>query len=138
MTAPLLLHYRLALYAFALQRLPKEFLVLSGCDHLNFTSLCLGGHGVISTVANLVPDRVKAMVDAVHDNDLLTARQVHFELQQLVQGCFVETNPIPVKTALAMMGEIQEVFRLPLCPMKSVDRSHWKATLEHYNLLGLS
>lgn len=119
-----------------LQRLPEDFLVLSGCDHLNFSSLCLGGHGVISTVANLVPVKVKAMVDAVHNNELRAARQLHFELQQLVSGCFIETNPIPVKTALAMMGEIHEVFRLPLCPMESANRSRWEATLEYYNLLG--
>ena len=120
-----------------LQRLPEEFLVLSGCDHLNFISLCLGGHGVISTVANLVPERVKAMVDAVHDNEFPTAQQLHFELQQLVTGCFTESNPIPVKTALAMMGEIHEVFRSPLCAMESENRSHWKTTLEHYNLISL-
>lgn len=56
-----------------IQRSPEEFLVLSGCDHLNFISLCLGGHGVISTVANLVPEKVKAMVNAVHDNEFRTA-----------------------------------------------------------------
>lgn len=120
-----------------LQRLPEEFLVLSGCDHLNFTSLCLGGHGVISTVANLVPERVKAMVDAVHSHEFHTARQIHFELQQLVTGCFTETNPLPVKTALAMMGEIHEVFRSPLCPMEPVNRRHWQTTLEQYNLINL-
>ncbi len=119
-----------------LQRLPNEFLVLSGCDHLNFTTLCLGGHGVISTVANLVPEKVKAMVDAVHNNEFGTARQLHFELQQLVADCFSETNPIPVKTALAMMGEIDEVFRSPMCPMESTNRSRLEATLEHYNLIG--
>jgi 4-hydroxy-tetrahydrodipicolinate synthase len=121
-----------------LQRLPEEFLVLSGCDHLNFTLLCLGGHGVISTVANLVPERVKAMVDAVHNDELRSARQLHFELQRLVSGCFSESNPIPVKTALALMGEIQEVFRPPLCSMNSVNRHHWQSTLAHYNLIGRS
>jgi len=118
-----------------IQRSPEEFLVLSGCDHLNFISLCLGGHGVISTVANLVPEKVKAMVNAVHDNEFRTAQKLHFELQQLVTGCFTESNPIPVKTALAMMGHIYEVFRSPLCPIESENRGHWKSTLEHYNLI---
>ena len=118
-----------------LQRLPEEFLVLSGCDHLNYSSLCLGGHGVISTIANLVPEKVKAMVDAIHNNELRAARQLHFELQRLVSGCSTETNPIPVKTALAMMGEIHEVFRPPLCPMETSNRSRWENTLKDYNLL---
>jgi len=84
-----------------LQNVPDEFLVLSGCDHLNFATLCLGGSGVVSTVANLIPERVKSMVDAAFENDLQTARKLHFQMQSLVTGSSLESNPIPVKTALA-------------------------------------
>lgn len=118
-----------------IQHLPDDFLVLSGCDHLNFSLMCLGGGGVISTVANLVPHKVKALVDAALENDLVTARQLHYYLQPLAEGCFVETNPIPVKTALAMMGEIKEVFRAPICVMRPDTRLQWQSTLIQHKLI---
>lgn len=118
-----------------IQHLPDSFLVLSGCDHLNFASMCLGGDGVISTVANLTPKKVKSLVDASLANDLVTARQLHFELQPLTEGCFIESNPVPVKTALAMMGEIEEVFRSPLCAMQPNIRQQWRTTLLDQKLI---
>jgi len=118
-----------------LQQLPNDFLVLSGCDHLNFALLCLGGHGVISTVANLVPGKVKAMVDAMCKNDISTARNLHYELQPLVEGCSVETNPIPAKTALALMGQVQEVFRAPMSTMQPDYRNQWCSTLQQHGLI---
>ena len=118
-----------------LQKLPNDFLVLCGCDHLNFATLCLGGHGVISTVANLVPEKIKAMVDAALSDDVQSARQLHVELQALVTGCSIDSNPIPVKTALAMMGCMEELFRLPLCAMEPDIRHQWSSILEHQGLL---
>ena len=117
------------------QHLPEGFLVLSGCDHLNFSTLCLGGNGVISTVANLVPEKIKTMVDAALRNNIQTARQIHFEIQPLVTGCSIASNPIPVKTALALMGEIGEVFRQPLCSMEPVERRDWQNILRQQSLL---
>ena len=90
---------------------------------------------MISTVANIVPERVKAMVDAVLDNDIQTARQLHLTIAELVAGCSIESNPIPVKTALAMMGDMQEVFRLPLCNMSPQNRTYWSSILELQGLL---
>jgi len=121
-----------------LQLLDDEFLVLCGCDHLNFSMLCLGGHGVISTVANVIPEKVKALVDAVHCDDIQTARQLHFAIEPLVTGCSMETNPIPIKTALAMMGEIREVFRPPLCTMTPHNRSRLSTVLEQIDLINQS
>jgi len=118
-----------------LRSTPDGFLVLSGCDHLNFTTLCLGGHGVISTVANLVPDKVKSMVDAALSGQLSAARELHFELSQLTSGCSLETNPIPVKTALALMGLVKENFRLPMCTMDPLNRNDWIAILQEHGLL---
>ena len=118
-----------------LQRLAPDFLVLSGCDHLNFPLLCLGGHGVISTLANLVPGDVKTLVDAVSTGDYATARRLHFQLLPLAYGCFLETNPIPIKTALAMTGEVQDVFRLPLECMQPDTRQRWQDILTAYGLL---
>ena len=119
-----------------LQQLPDDFLVLSGCDHLNYPLMCLGGHGVISTLANIVPREVKALVEAVLSNDYKTARKLHFQLLPLAHGCFIEANPIPIKTALAMMGEITESFRLPITPMQASNRARWQAILADYGSLG--
>jgi len=118
-----------------LMQLPEDFLVLSGCDHLSFPMLCLGGHGVISTVANVIPETVKAMVDAVLNNDIRTARRLHFEMEPLIAGCSMETNPIPVKTALAMMGVVKEEFRSPLCMMAPRNRGNWFNVLEQQGLI---
>lgn len=118
-----------------LHQVPDDFLVLCGCDNLNFAALCHGGHGVISSIANLIPGRVKAMVDAARGNDTDIARQIHFELHDLVSACAIVSNPIPVKTALALMGEMQEVFRPPLCVMDSIERSRWSSVLGQYGLL---
>ncbi len=118
-----------------IQQSPDDFLVLSGCDHLNFALMCLGGDGVISTVANLAPKKVKSLVDNSLANDFVTARHLHYDLLPLTEGCFIESNPIPVKTALAMMGEISEVFRSPLCAMQPDNRQQWRATLLQQKLI---
>jgi 4-hydroxy-tetrahydrodipicolinate synthase len=88
-------------------RRSEDFAVLSGCDHLNFPLLCLGGDGVISTLANLVPGEVKALVDSALAEDLAAARRLHNRLLPLARGCFIESNPIPVKTALAWQGKLE-------------------------------
>lgn len=99
-----------------------DFTVLSGDDVLTFPLICLGGHGVISVLSNLLPNEVKAMVDAALEGETETAKKLHYELLPLMHGCFTETNPIPIKTALAMKGVCQEVFRLPLCTMQPENR----------------
>ncbi len=112
-----------------------DFAVLAGSDHLNVPVALLGGAGAISALANLVPAEVKASVDAALAGDLATARALHYRLLPLARGCFLETNPIPVKTALALQGRLQEVFREPLVPMRPATRAALVDLLEAHGLI---
>lgn len=114
---------------------PDDFLVFSGDDCLTYPLLCLGGHGVISVVSHLAPRRMRELVSAGLNGDYETARKIHFDLLPLMRGCFLETNPIPVKTALALQGKIQNVFRLPLCTMSEEARARWEEILRNYHLI---
>ena len=100
-----------------------NFTVLSGDDSLTLPVLSVGGKGVISVASNVVPDRVKALVDSFLNGSPEGALRVHRELLALFSALFVETNPIPVKTALAAMGKVKEEFRLPLVGMKEANRA---------------
>jgi 4-hydroxy-tetrahydrodipicolinate synthase len=102
---------------------PDGFLVLSGEDHLTFAMVALGGDGVISVAANQVPGPMSEMVDAAFAGDWGGAREIHYRLLELMKANFVETNPIPVKTGLEMMGHHPAHFRLPLCEMAEKNRS---------------
>jgi len=112
-----------------------ELTVLSGDDFTVLPLLAVGGHGVISVVSNLVPDQMAAMVEAMKKGDLATAREIHKKILPLARAMFIETNPIPVKTSLAMMGKMVEEFRLPLCSMSRDNRKALTATLKEYGLL---
>ncbi|WP_457568909.1 4-hydroxy-tetrahydrodipicolinate synthase [Desulfurobacterium sp.] len=90
--------------------------VLSGDDLTFYPLLAVGGKGVISVTANIVPDRMVKMYKAFVNGDIDEARRLHLELYPLHKTMFVDTNPIPVKTALSMMGRMEKEFRLPLCP----------------------
>jgi 4-hydroxy-tetrahydrodipicolinate synthase len=108
---------------------------LSGDDTLTLPLMSVGGKGVISVVANIVPKDVAELTHAFLNGDWKRAREVHLKLFPLCQAMFYETNPIPVKTALAMMGKIREEFRLPLCPMTDATRKKLEAALRNYGLL---
>lgn len=112
-----------------------DFSVLSGDDALTLPILAVGGRGVISTVSNLVPDAMSRLVRAARTGDFETARRIHYELLPLMQAIFVETNPIPLKAALAMMGRIADGLRLPLTPLSEANRPRLKAALEAAKLL---
>ena len=101
---------------------PKTFCVLSGDDGLYFPMLALGAKGVISVVSNVAPREMADLYDAFALGEVARAREIHFLLWPLMKALFIETNPIPAKTALAMMGKIREEFRLPLCGMSDVNR----------------
>jgi 4-hydroxy-tetrahydrodipicolinate synthase len=101
---------------------PKTFCVLSGDDGLYFPMLALGAKGVISVVSNVAPKEMADLYDAFAVGEVGKARELHFRLWPLMQALFLETNPIPAKTALAMMGKIREEFRLPLCSMSDGNR----------------
>ena len=115
---------------------PDGFSVLCGDDDMTFAMMAHGGAGVISTVGNLLPDDLVALVAALDAGDLPTARRLHNRLLPLMRGCMMETNPIPVKTALAWKGLIRETFRLPITPMQPENRPIWQALLAEYGFLG--
>ncbi len=94
-----------------------DFFVLSGEDYLSFPIVALGGNGVISVVSNVVPELVVKMIDFALAGDLEKAREEHYRLLPLFRGLFFETNPIPVKYALSLTEGVEEVYRLPMCPM---------------------
>ncbi len=108
--------------------------VISGDDFTTFPLLCLGGKGVISVTANVAPKDVADMCNAWFKGDTAEARRLHYKLEPLHQAMFIETNPIPVKTALAMMGKIAEEFRLPLCEMAEANKEKLKKVLKDYGL----
>jgi 4-hydroxy-tetrahydrodipicolinate synthase len=109
--------------------------VLSGDDFTTLTLLALGGKGTISVSANVSPRDVSEMIKAWEKGNINEARRLHYKLEPLNQAMFIETNPIPVKTALSMMGKIQEEFRLPLCQMSSENREKLRKVLVTYGLI---
>jgi 4-hydroxy-tetrahydrodipicolinate synthase len=96
--------------------------ILSGDDSLTLPLMSIGGKGIISVLSNLIPDRVKAMTHAALSNRWDEARRMHVELFPLFKGMFVETNPIPIKTAMAMVGRDTGELRLPLCELSDANR----------------
>ena len=116
-------------------RKPARFSVLSGDDNLVFPLMALGGTGVISVASNIVPDRMSALAGAALKGDWASARRMHYELLPLFRAIFIETNPIPVKAALAMMGMCAETYRLPMCPMAAKNRDSLAATLREMKVL---
>ena len=113
-----------------------DFDVLSGDDIFTLPLLALGGKGVISVVSNVVPGDMAGMVDAFAAGDLEKARALHFRMSPLIDALFIETNPIPVKAALAMMGKIDGELRLPLCPMTEKNEAVLKKVMQEYGLIG--
>lgn len=114
---------------------PPEFLVLSGDDILTLPLMSVGGHGVISVVSNQIPAEMVRMVKAAERNDFAAARAIHARILPLMQINFVETNPIPVKTAMAAMGLLEEVYRLPMCAPKPESRGKILGVLKQLDLL---
>ena len=108
---------------------------LSGDDTLTLPLMAVGGRGVISVVANIVPREVADLTRAFLSGDWKRAREIHLKLFPLCQAMFYETNPIPVKTAMALMGMIGGELRLPLCPMSDANVGKLKAAMRAYGLL---
>ena len=101
----------------------ENFLVFSGEDALTLPVIALGGVGIISVASNEIPHEMAEMTRAALNNDWENARRIHRKYLPLMQANFIESNPLPVKAVLAMMGKIEEVYRLPLVPMKRDTRS---------------
>ncbi|NUN94418.1 MAG: 4-hydroxy-tetrahydrodipicolinate synthase [Verrucomicrobiae bacterium] len=116
--------------------LPSGFAVLSGDDSMTLPFMSVGAVGVISVASNVVPREVTEMVCAYAAGRLDAARMAHARLADLFKDLFIETNPIPVKAALVMLGKIREEYRLPLCEMGRENRARLEKTLRALGLLG--
>lgn len=113
----------------------SDFLLFSGSDEIILPILSLGGVGVISVVANVVPCETHDLVKAFLQGNLEEARRLQLYLYDLIKALFIETNPIPVKTALSFMGLIEPNLRLPLCKMDEVNVNKLKKIAEKYKLI---
>jgi 4-hydroxy-tetrahydrodipicolinate synthase len=116
---------------------PSDFSVLCGDDALALPLMAVGGRGVISVASNVVPDRMAKMVTAALDGDFAAARAEHTALLEFMNVNFIESNPIPVKAALAMLGLCQEVYRLPMVPPSAASRDRIREVLENLGILNL-
>jgi len=114
---------------------PKDFFVLSGEDALNLPMMCIGAKGCISVTANVVPLQMHNLIQSVLDGNYEDARKIHIELIELNQNMFIETNPIPAKNALALMGLIEKEVRLPLCDLKEESLKTLENCLKNYKLI---
>jgi len=111
------------------------FRVLSGDDTFTFPLMALGGQGVICTTSNQIPAEMTKLTHMLLDGKYQEARKLHFQLLPLMQANFLETNPGPVKAGLAMMGLIEEVYRLPMVPLKPENRAKLEKVLAAQGLL---
>jgi len=114
---------------------PESFLVFSGDDAVTLPIIALGGVGIISVASNEIPHEMAEMTRAALANQWDTSRGIHRTYLALMQANFIESNPIPVKAVLAMMGRIEEVYRLPLCPMKKENRARLEKIASEAGLL---
>ena len=112
-----------------------DFALYSGEDALTLPIIAVGGHGVITAVANIVPREMADLATACLEGRLQQARAAQLRLLPLIKACFIETNPIPVKTAMAMIGLCREEFRLPLLAMADHNRAKLRQALEAQGLL---
>lgn len=114
---------------------PDDFVVLSGDDVNTLPILSVGGRGVISVVANVAPAPIAQMCSAFKAGNVEFARKLHYETMPLAVDLFIETNPIPAKTALMLMGKLNGKMRLPLAPMTPANLEQLRRTLQHTNLI---
>jgi 4-hydroxy-tetrahydrodipicolinate synthase len=121
--------------AAILNTVPEGFTMLSGDDALTIPMIALGGRGVISVVSNEIPREMARLTRAALDGDFQTAREIHRRYHALMEINFVESNPIPVKAAMAEMGLLEAVWRLPLVAPKTENRERIRAVLESAELV---
>ena len=115
--------------------LPPEFTVLSGDDSLTLPFMSVGAEGVISVASNIIPREMVKMVSAFAEGRIAEARETHTRFYPLFRDLFIETNPIPIKTALSLAGRISGEFRLPLTEMAPANAAKLLATLRGLNLV---
>jgi 4-hydroxy-tetrahydrodipicolinate synthase len=121
--------------AVILETVPDDFLVLSGDDGITLPLLTIGGRGLISVSANEIPGEMTRLVQLALANDFAAAREIHRRYFRLMEANFVETNPGPVKAAMALMGLLEPVFRLPLVAPKPENLAKIRSALESVGLI---
>ena len=121
--------------ANVVHQVPSDFAVLSGDDAITIPLIALGGHGLVSVVANEIPGEMTDLVQHSLANDFAGAREVQRKYMALMEINFVESNPIPVKAAMALMGLLEPVYRLPLCPPNPASLAKIEKVLETLGLL---
>lgn len=109
--------------------------VLSGDDFITFPMMACGAKGVISVLANIMPKAVGDLTDAYIAGDLVTARKLHLDTLKISNAMFIESNPVPVKTALGLMGKCSDEVRLPLAPMSAGNKEKLAAIMREYKLI---
>lgn len=114
---------------------PADFALIAGDDALTLPVLAIGGTGVISVVANIVPRDVAHLIEAFEKGNLKKAQSLHYKLLPLVKAMFIETNPIPVKTAMGLLKLCEPDLRLPMCAMSAENTEKLKKALKDYGLL---
>lgn len=115
---------------------PKDFAVMSGDDFTSMPTVMIGGTGVISVTSNVAPKDMAMMMDAALAGDIAKAQELHYKLLPLMQAMFIDTNPVPAKTALAMMGKIKSGLpRLPLYKMNEANEDKLKKVITAYGLV---
>ena len=114
---------------------PRDFRVLCGDDAMALPVIAVGGDGIVSVVSNEAPSMMSEMIDAALDGHLERAKELHYKLLPLMNINFIESNPIPVKAALAMMGLIEENYRLPLVRIGAANREKLAKVVEEVGLL---
>ena len=119
----------------AIKNLCPQFTVLSGDDGLALPMIAVGAEGVISVASNVIPRAMGDMVRAALSGDFAAARCLHAKYYRLFHNLFIDTNPVMVKEAMAMMGKIDRVFRLPLCETSSKNLDAMRSTLQEVGLL---
>ena len=115
--------------------LPKEFDVLSGDDNMTLPLMKIGGKGVISVASNIIPREIHDLAEYALKGDFKKAEELHNKLMPLFKGIFIETNPIPIKAALAMKGLIRESYRLPMCEMQAENRIKLNGILQDLKII---
>lgn len=121
--------------AQVVHRVPSSFAVLCGDDSITIPLIALGGHGVVSVVSNEIPREFTALVQRALANDFGGARELQRKYMPLMEVNFVESNPIPVKAAMALMGLIEPVWRLPLCPPNAANVAKIENVVEALGLV---
>jgi 4-hydroxy-tetrahydrodipicolinate synthase len=109
---------------------PTGFVVLSGDDELTLPMMALGGEGIISVVSNAIPGPMSKLCELMAKGDLAAARDLHMKLLPFMRAAFIESNPLPIKAAMAMLGKLKNVLRLPLVPMNDAHHETVKSALK--------